>query len=142
VRKPALAIQVGLETDNGSYKGAICAYKVLLKVDPAGDEHAAGTIKKIETALANPIALAVPGRIWANPALEGPAFWSHALLRARFHFAEIKGDLKSFRLTCTGATFEAAVDLEMEWNVPAAAGECTVRVEGSPGSTFQLVEEW
>jgi hypothetical protein len=30
----------------------------------------------------------------------------------------------------------------MLWNVPQEAGDCILRVEGAPGATFTLVEEW
>jgi TonB family protein len=142
VKANALALQVQLETDDGNYKDAICAYKLLLKANPAGDPEAAKIIGQIEAVLKNPAPVAVQGRLAANPAVEGPAVWTHPLLRAKFHFAQIQGDAKSFRLVCTGTVFEAAIDAETEWSVPTAAGECTLRVEGAPGAAFHLVETW
>ena len=142
VKPNALALQVQLETDDGNYKGATCAHKLLLKANPAGDPEAAKIMAQIEAALKSPAPIAVQGRLAQNPAVEGPATWTHRLLRAKFHFAQIQGEAKSFRLICTGTVFDAAVDAETEWSVPTAAGECTLRVEGAPGAQFHLVEEW
>jgi len=142
VKANALALQVQLETDDGNYKGATCAYKQLLKASPAGDPDAAKIMAQIEAVLKSPAPVAVQGRLAANPAVEGPAVWTHPLLRAKFHFAQIQGEAKSFRLICTGTVFEAAIDAETEWNVPNAAGDCTLRVEGAPGAAFHLVENW
>lgn len=142
VKVNALALQVQLETDDGNYRGATCAHKLLLKAQPAGDPDAAKIMAKIEAVLKNPAPLAIQGRLASNPAVEGPATWTHPLLRAKFYFAEIKGEAKSFRLVCTGTVFESAIDAETEWSVPTAAGECTLRVEGAPGAQFHLVEGW
>lgn len=142
VRPAALALRVQLEVDDGNYKSAVCAYKDLLKASPQGDPTAAKIVAQVDAALKNPAPLAIQGRLETNPAVEGPATWSHPLLRARFHFENIQGDAKSFRLVCTGTVFEAAIDSEIEWNVPDAAGECTLRVEGAPGAQFHLIEEW
>jgi TonB family protein len=142
VKANALALQVQLETDDGNYKGATCAYQLLLKANPAGDPEAAKIVAQIEAVLKNPAPVAVQGRLAANPAVKGPAVWTHPLLRAKFHFAQIQGEAKSFRLVCTGTVFQAAIDAETEWNVPTAAGECTLRVEGAPGTQFHLMETW
>jgi hypothetical protein len=73
---------------------------------------------------------------------DAPAVWRHRLLRSKFWFTEIKGDVKSYRLACAGTAHEAAVDTETLWDVPSKAGACMLRVEGAPGATFKLVEEW
>jgi hypothetical protein len=142
VRPSALALRVALEVDDGNYKDAVCVHRDLIEAMPAGDPAAAKIMAQVDAALKNPAPLAVQGRLAANPEIEGPASWMHPLLRAKFHFAQIQGEAKSFRLICTGTVFDAAVDAETEWNVPTAAGECTLRVEGAPGAQFHLVEEW
>ena len=142
VRTPAFALRVQLETRDGNYKAAICANKEMLEADPKGDTDAAKTVEQINAGLSNPAPLAIPAILSRNPAVDEPARWWHPMLRSKFHLDQIQGEVKSFRLVCVGTVFEAEVDPEMEWNVPASAGECTLRVEGAPGATFRLIEEW
>lgn len=142
LKVPAFALEVQLEAQNGGYKSAICADRSLKKINPAGDPNANKIVARINAALDNPAPLAIPAKLATNPAAEGPARWSHSLLRSKFHFDQIQGDVKSFRLVCVGAVLEAAMDPEMEWTVPSDAGDCSLRVFGAPGTTFRLIEEW
>jgi tetratricopeptide (TPR) repeat protein len=142
---PALALQVELETRDGSLMEALCARDKLQSVDPASaaPESPVGKIvKRIETALKDPGPLVSEARLTTNPLFEAPAVWRHRLMRSKFSFAEIKGEVKSFRLACVGTSHEAAVDIETRWDVPAGAGPCMLRVDGAPDAAFKLVEEW
>lgn len=142
IRTDAFALRVQLEAEDGNFKDAICAHEMLLKVNPAGNAAAAKLIEKIVAGLNNPAPLAVEAELSANAASDVPPNWWHPLLRSRFHFDQIQGEAKSFRLVCVATVLEAAVDPEMEWTVPEAAGECSLRVEGTPGTKFRLIEEW
>lgn len=138
----AFALKIQLETEDGNFKEAICAHQTLLKVNPSGDAAAAKLVDKIKAGLDNPAPLAVPAELSANAASDIPPNWWHPLLRSRFHFDQIQGEAKSFRLVCVATVLEAAVDPEMEWTVPEAAGDCSLRVQGTAGTTFRLIEEW
>jgi hypothetical protein len=63
-------------------------------------------------------------------------------LRSKFLLADIKGEIAAFRLTCVGTTHNGPVDAETQWTVLAKAGECILRIDGAPGATFRLDEEW
>lgn len=142
IRNESLALRVQLEAEDGNYKEAICVHEVLLKRNPAGSAAASKLIEKIKAGLNNPAPVAVAAELSANPASDIPPNWWHPLLQSKFHFDQIQGEAKSFRLVCDTTVLETAVDPEMQWTVPEAAGECTLRVQGSPGTKFRLIEEW
>ena len=144
-KKAALALLVELEARNGNLEEAVCALEDLRKVDPQAARPggpAASNVARIEAALAAPGPIAIDARLAQHPLIDAPAVWRHQLLRAKFSFDQIKGEVKSFRLACLGTTHEAPVEADVRWDVPAQAGLCILRVDGAPGATFRLIEEW
>lgn len=140
----AFALQVELEARDSSFVRAECAFKKLRSIDPAsaaGASEPAKIIARIHEAIRDPKPLIFEARLATQPLPEGPASWRHNLLRGKFSFAEINGEVKTFRLACTGAAHEAPVDTETQWDVPKNAGSCILRVYGAPGATFRLVAE-
>ncbi|MEQ1864296.1 MAG: energy transducer TonB [Micropepsaceae bacterium] len=118
----AFALQVELEARNSSYHEAECAFKSLRLIDPpsaAGTSEPAKIIDRIHAVILDPKPLVFEAKLSA-----------------------LTGEVKSFRLSCTGAAHEAAVDTETQWDVPANAGDCILRVYGAPGATLRVVEEW
>ena len=145
LRVPALALQVELEARDGSLLEAMCAFKKLQSADPAraaSDDSVTKMNARIEAAVTSPSPLMVDARLIKHPLFDEPAVWRHRLLRSKFSFAEIKGDVTSFRLACVGTAHEAPVDAETLWDVPAKAGPCILRVDGAPDASFKLVETW
>jgi tetratricopeptide (TPR) repeat protein len=144
MRAPALELQVELAARDGSLAEALCAHQKLGSIEPssASLESPAGKIAaRIRAALDSSAPLALDARLANNPLFDAPAVWRRGLLRRKFSFAEIKGEVRSFRLACQGAELEATVDAETRWDVPTNAGYCMLRVEGAPGATFRLIEE-
>lgn len=145
MRAHARALEVELDARNGDFDGAVCGFRRLREIDPsltAPGGDLARMMGPIEAAMEDPKAIAVDARLTVHPLVDGPAVWRHRLLRSKFWFAEIKGEVKAFRLACRGTAHEDAIDPEVVWNVPKKAGGCILRVEGAPGATFKLVEEW
>lgn len=144
-KKAALALQVELEARNGNLEESICAFQDLEKADPEAARPggpAAATVARINEALTAPGPIAIDARLAKHPLIDAPAVWRHQLLRSKFSFDRINGEVKSFRLVCVGTTHEAPVEADMRWDVPAKAGACILRVDGAPGATFRLIEEW
>lgn len=144
LKATAFAMQVEIEARNASYAEARCAFTELRLIDEssaAGTSEAAKTVGRIESALADPKPLVSEATLAQHPMFEAPAVWRHALLRQKFSFARLKGEVKSFRLACVAAEHDAAVDEETQWNVPQQAGPCMLRVDGAPGASFLLIEE-
>lgn len=143
-RVPALASLVELESRNGNFLEALCAFDRLHPLDPEsarGASPAAKIAAQLETALADPAPLVIAGEIATHPQVDAPASWRHRLLRPKFSFAEVKGEVKSFSLSCIGSSLSSAVNTVMQWTVPPKAGACILRVDGEPGATFKLVEK-
>jgi tetratricopeptide (TPR) repeat protein len=142
---PALALMVELETRDGNLVAALCAFERLRSrgSELANAESWVGrVVAKIEAALSGTEPLVFEARLVTHPLFDAPAVWRHQLLRPKFAFAAIKGEVKSFRLACFGTSHEAQVALDTVWNVPDDAGPCILRVEGAPDATFALIEEW
>ena len=64
----------------------------------------------------------------------------HSLLRSRFSFSEVEGDLAELRLRCekgyVGFVYQEGTAYEAEGGV----GECSLQIIGDPGTTFKLLE--
>lgn len=144
-KKASFALLVELEARNGNLEESICAFQDLKKADPEAARPGgplANTVANIESALAAPGPIAIDARLAKHPLIDAPAVWRHQLLRSKFSFDQIAGEVKSFRLVCVGTTHEAPVEADIRWDVPAKAGACIIRVDGAPGATFRLIEEW
>lgn len=143
-RPRAFALLVELEARNGNLNESLCAFEDLRKIDAAaaGPESAAAKMAaRINETLTAPGPIAIEAQLAKHPLVDAPAVWRHQLLRSKFSFDQIKGDVKSFRLTCVGTTHEALVEADMRWDVPTKAGACILRVDGASGATFRLIEE-
>jgi hypothetical protein len=73
---------------------------------------------------------------------EDSAVWQHDLVRHKFSFAAITGNLTKFRVNCVVHVIEDDVKLGTQWTTPQPAGPCVLHVYGQPGTTFKLVEDW
>jgi tetratricopeptide (TPR) repeat protein len=145
MRPHARAMEVELNARTGNFRDAVCLFEQMKKSDPAmtaPDTELSKIMAGVTAAVQDPKPLAMDARLVQNPLIDGPAVWRHRLHRSKFWFADVKGEVKSFRLACLGTFHDASIDAETLWNVPAKAGTCILRVEGAPGATFKLVEEW
>lgn len=142
----ALALEVELNARTGNFSEAVCGFERLRKADAkmaAPDSQLGKLMAGIDAAMKGKEPLGVDARLAKHPLVDdAPAVWRHRLLRSKFWFTQIKGEVKSYRLACAGTAHEAPVDTETLWDVPTKAGPCILRVEGAPGATFKLVEEW
>jgi TonB family protein len=140
-RAPAISLHVELETRTGNLAEALCAFEAMPDEGLRGESSAAKAIVGVRTALKDAGPLPIEAQLAVHPAGQS-AVWGHRLLRRKFSFAEVKGEVSGFRLACIGAKREGAVDTVTQWSVPPEAGPCVLRVEGAPGATFKLIETW
>lgn len=142
----AHALKVELNARTGNFREAVCGFESLKKVDAklaAPDSQLGKMIAGIEAAMKDKKPIGIDARLAKHPLVDdAPAVWRHRLLRSKFWFTQLNGEVKSYRLACVGTAHEALVDSETLWDVPTKAGPCILRVEGAPGATFKLVEEW
>jgi TonB family protein len=141
-RDDALMFRMKLAIQHGDYADAICTYDALkaMDADTAAPDGAAGKMKAaLDSVLKDPAPLRIAARLGVSRS--GAGAWEHRMLRPNFSFDQIQGSVTSFRLSCTGTLLDLPIDTEQQWNIPASAGTCTLRVQGSPGASFVLVEE-
>ncbi|MFC3120308.1 TonB family protein [Agaribacter flavus] len=69
---------------------------------------------------------------------EGKNF--HYLVRNKFGFTKIEGQLDSVEVRCDSHHEKFTVALDHTWNIPESWGSCRVLVEGKAGTAFSLVE--
>jgi Gram-negative bacterial TonB protein C-terminal len=82
-------------------------------------------------------ALATQSRIPAEMDGEGVYL---ALYRRDFQFRVDSGALTRFSMSCRQQTIESSITEGAEWHVPKDWDDCHLLVEGTPGTTFQLVQ--
>lgn len=139
LKSEAMALLIKLRAQATDLGGALCAFH---KVDAQQRTALAALEANIRSRLLSDGPLVSDGKLIKHPLADQPGTWRRQLLRRKFSFANVTGEAKSFRLSCVAASIENAVDPEMEWTVPDQAGSCIIRVAGTPGATFKLVEEW
>lgn len=131
-----LANRFALELQLNLYARAAETGRLLLERSPSPERKAA-----IEQALTQIDALAgtdqpilVAGRI------DRSAHFFHLLLRPRFQFQDIDGDIAELRLHCDQDYAGFSYTPGMAYTVNGDLSDCTLRVIGTPGTTFTLVE--
>lgn len=65
---------------------------------------------------------------------------AHRLVRSKFAFSDIKGDIDTVEVRCDTHREVFTVAEDNIWNIPESWGECRLMVEGDEGTTFNLVE--
>jgi TonB family protein len=93
----------------------------------------------IRASLASSQTIEVQGQIFEQGS------WLHRLSRNRFSLAKLEGEINNLELRCEyrWEKFNLAVewlDGSHEWNVPASWGKCSVLVEGSAHTRFNVQE--
>jgi TonB family protein len=135
-----------LEVANGNFHYAACAPPLPAadKFDPTGAERK-DTAKIVDDAvkkLTSGTPLTIDATLTADAAGGDSGVWEHPLSRRKFKFSTFTGVADAFRLSCVRQLSSGAPNETQEWSVPASAGLCTLRVTGTVGATFKLVEEW
>ncbi|NOT41430.1 MAG: TonB family protein [Alphaproteobacteria bacterium] len=137
-RTAARELIVKLLAQTGNVAGALCAINDL---PPASRPSFARLDMDLRNALASDSPLVSDGKILKQPLTDQPPTWRRKLMRGKFSFANINGEVASFRLACVATSFDSAVNMETQWTVPEGAGSCFIRVTGAAGATFKFVEE-
>jgi TonB family protein len=132
-----------LSIANGDYLKTLCEEKrpaiAARGADTVSDAELERVEAEVRKAAATPDVLSLPAVL--APADNG-GVWEHPLLRRKFGFDAIRGEVTDFRLVCTREIVEGKVDPTLSWSVPDSAGPCTIFVNGTPGSGFTFLEDW
>ncbi len=133
-----------LSIEAGGYAPVLCGKPKPQPPQSGDDIIAQPTLDALEAEVIRvasvPGTMAVPATI--GPLGAGKNGWRHRLIRRTFAFADIQGDVGTFKLTCTTKIMSDTVNDKAEWSVPDSAGVCYLLVDGAPGATFKLLQAW
>ncbi len=80
------------------------------------------------------------GIVIVKGSISGDNSFYHLLLKSRFRFSEVSGDIAELRLRCEKGYVGFVYQKEITFEVDGKAGECSLQVIGDPGTTFKLLE--
>lgn len=96
---------------------------------------------RVEAALAQIDALAASDQpISVTGRIDDSTHYFHRLLKKRFHFRDIEGDIAELRLHCDRDYVGFPFNADLAYTLKDDLGQCGLRVIGTPGTTFTLVE--
>jgi TonB family protein len=146
IANPAKRLRIRLESQAGNSRYVACAPALAETddFDPKGTDRkdVQRIVASTSTLLKSASPLVKTARILPPEDEDDPGVWEHDLIRRKFSFAAVTGELMKFRASCVVHLVEDEVKLAQQWSTPDFSGPCTLRVWGKPGSTFKLVEEW
>jgi TonB family protein len=139
VRGDAIRLRVKLDMETGAVAAGLAGFEYLKKIaPPAADDPIVDLVAQARANADKAENIFVQGRI---PATGISDAWGHTLYRRSYVFANVVGRLDTFRLVCDQESLESPVSAAAEWHVPKDWSNCGVFVRGTPGTTFDLVEE-
>ncbi len=125
-----------LDAQRGIYAEALKSYRALQEMEAQETRigEIAAVISQIETAIASEDNLLVP----AN--MGGDGHWFHTLVRNKFAFNNIQGELDTVEVRCDSHREKFTVAEAHVWHIPQGWGQCQVMVKGDSETTFDLIE--
>lgn len=84
--------------------------------------------------------VASDNEILVDTVIEEQLFWSHALVRNEFTFANINGALSKLEVRCNNKYHVFNINEQSSWRVPETWEGCSLMVYGEQNSRFTLVE--
>jgi hypothetical protein len=140
--RKVLRAMFGLEVGQKQYRAALSTYATLNNLKPAVEDPALEEVVVwIRDVINGPDSLAIPGVVEYRTGSElDIASWQHELLRRKFAFNDIEGDVGRFELRCDWKRVVDDVSTEKAWEVPVDWGWCQIFVFGEIGAKVTLVE--
>jgi TonB family protein len=146
IANPAKRLRIRLEARAGNLRYVACAPQLADTddFDPKGADRKdlSRIVASTTTLLKSTSPLVKAAKIEPPADEDDPGMWEHDLIRRKFSFAAVTGELTKFRANCIVHLVEDEVKIAQQWSTPEFSGPCTLRVWGTPGTTFKLVEEW
>jgi len=81
----------------------------------------------------------VPAKLEPALAAEG-GVWHHRPFRRELGARKLEGKIDAFVIDCDRRTLSLDYQEDVSWKIPESWGDCTVYAEGTPGTTFELIE--
>lgn len=131
-----LLIRTVRELESGNVSAALSSHDKLLEsgAELPQMEQLLPYIEEIEALIASDTPLLTSASI----AKEN---WNYRLLRRKFSFTDVSGDLENLEIRCSRRRVVDTAREGATWEIPESWGNCSIIVFGTPGSTFSLLEE-
>lgn len=81
----------------------------------------------------------VPAKLEPALAAKG-GVWHHRPFRRELGARKVEGKIDAFVIDCDHRTMRLEYQEDVSWKIPESWGGCTVYAEGTPGTTFELIE--
>ena len=125
-----------LDAYRGYYAAALESYSELqgMQEQEARIEEIAPIISQIDEAIASGQNLIVP------VTMRDDGKWFHTLVRSKFAFNNIQGELDTVEVRCDSHREKFTVAEAHIWQIPTSWGQCQVMVKGDSETKFDLIE--
>jgi hypothetical protein len=131
-----VALQLRLQIANtlGRARDALATSgRIAAELGPGREDPFAGMAQVLRDKIENEETLAVAGYIGGNP-------WRITAGRRIFTIADVDGTVAEIDVECDRRKLSLEYQADVEWQLPAAWGECELFVVGDPGTRFRLFE--
>lgn len=130
----ALQIKIGVETELGRVQEALATHALIAAgLDPNAEDPFATVANTLRAHWESTPFLEVSGRIDDKP-------WRFDVGRRYFYFDKISGEIDSIDVECDTRRISIDFEPDAEFQLPDSFGDCTLFVNGSPGTTFSYVD--
>lgn len=131
----ALRTQFRLQAKLLDLQGAIDTWNLIkgLTKDPSVLDPLGPTVAQIESLRADSRAYSVNGTI-------GSESWELGLLKRHFSINVAEGQISQIKLRCEKKYIYFDYNPELQYNVAASAGQCSIQLVGDPGTRFELIQ--
>lgn len=132
----ALQRKIILDAQRGYYAEALKSYTTLQDMEAQETRigEIAPLISQIEESIASEQNLTVPVTIGSD------GNWFHTLVRSKFAFGNIQGELDTVEVRCDTHREKFTVAEAHVWQIPNSWGQCQVMVKGDSETKFDLIE--
>lgn len=132
----ALQRKIILDAQRGYYAEALKSYTTLQDMEAQEKRigEIAPLISQIEESIASEQNLTVPVTIGSD------GNWFHTLVRSKFAFGNIQGELDTVEVRCDTHREKFTVAEAHVWQIPNSWGQCQVMVKGDSETKFDLIE--
>ena len=132
----ALQRKIILDAQRGYYAEALKSYTTLQDMEAQETRigEIAPLISQIEESIASEQNLTVPVKIGSD------GNWFHTLVRSKFAFGNIQGELDTVEVRCDTHREKFTVAEAHVWQIPSSWGQCQVMVKGDSETKFDLIE--
>jgi hypothetical protein len=132
----------GLEVDQKHYGAALATHATLKGLKATEDTELLDKVAaEIRQVIDGPALLGTSGVVeYRSGCEEGRPNWQHELLRRKFTFDSIEGQVDDFELRCDWKRVVDKVSTEKAWEVPENWGWCQVFVFGEIGAKAKIIE--